>query len=524
MERFGSDMGPYAVAVVSSLTQQFWRAVAEDEGGGGGTADGGGTEEDGSGGALAGYSMLGAISTVLDAVSSLPELYPQLEELLFPIMEKYTSEDGLDVFEEITQLITYLTYYTPAITPRMWSLYPRLIACVDSWAMDYWRDVLLPLDNFISRGAEVFLTGSAPPVPGAPPLSLLDMTNRLLEKTMAPPPPSAPTTAAGACSDGESIGSLSLNEALICAAQLISVILQNCKGRVDHCVAPYLALITRQLPAAQAQTDDGEYEDREVYDSLLLAGADALFYNPALTLNALASSGTLSLFMGSLAKSIGEKRKTGLMRHFTRKSEKKVVALGLSAVLGVPLAQLPPGVGNTLGQVTAAVLQLLQALKRQEQATAGTVEIRSEDSSGSDGLRRFGGGGSGNESDNESDDDGEDEDLSPEELVRRAMAAQRRAGFDDVDDDDWDSGEDWSEDDEEDGADVFSPLDKLSPYVFFAETLQGVQMGDAAAFRAITGGMDGATQAAVQEMMTYANEVKTAEMNAAVANGGGVQQ
>jgi hypothetical protein len=527
VERFGSDMGPYAVGVVTALTQQFWRAIAEEEngaGGGGGEDDEGGNPNSFSdGAALAGYSILRAISTVLDAVSSLPELYPQLEELLFPILEKYSSEAGLDVFEEITQLITYLTYFAPAITPRMWTLFPRLVDCLDTWAIDYWRDVLLPLDNYISRGTEIFLTAPAAPVvpasAGQTPVSLLDMTNRTLEKALSRKEKSGNGNGNGGFNEDDSWeGTESLNEAVVCASQLMSVILQNCRGRVDHCVGPYMALIVGQIHGAAASASaGGEEMDREVLDALLVTGADALYYNPALTLSTLSSSGTLPIFMGTLAKAIGTKRKNGNMKHFNGKREKKIIILGLSAVLGIPSPQLPPGIGETLGQVTAAIVQLLIALKQQEDNKAGKIEIRDESGnsdSGSDGLSRFRrGGASGNESDDEEEDD-DDGDLSEEKIQRMIAASARRAGHGDADA--WDSDDEyWSEEDDED--DIGSPIDAISPYVFFAETVQSIQSTDPVTFNAITGGMDAGTVTAIQGMMAYASEIKTEQMAKAAA-------
>ena len=71
----------------------------------------GAEDEDDDIGALAAFGCLRAISTVLESVSTLTHLFPQLEEILFPIMHKMCSQDGQDVFEEVLQIISYCTYF-----------------------------------------------------------------------------------------------------------------------------------------------------------------------------------------------------------------------------------------------------------------------------------------------------------------------------------------------------------------------------------------------------------------------------
>ena len=44
-----------------------------------------------------------ALNTLLSCVSSLPELFPTLEELLFPLMQKMISTEGQDIFEEASR-------------------------------------------------------------------------------------------------------------------------------------------------------------------------------------------------------------------------------------------------------------------------------------------------------------------------------------------------------------------------------------------------------------------------------------
>ena len=77
----------------------------------------GAEDEDDDFGALAAFGCLRAISTVLESVSTLTHLFPQLEEILFPIMHKMCSQDGQDVFEEVLQIISYCTYFCEEVRP-----------------------------------------------------------------------------------------------------------------------------------------------------------------------------------------------------------------------------------------------------------------------------------------------------------------------------------------------------------------------------------------------------------------------
>ena len=64
---------------------------------------------------MAAYGCISALSTVLDSVSAMPALFPELEAILFPLMQRLTSTDGQDVFEEVLELISYFTYFSPGV-------------------------------------------------------------------------------------------------------------------------------------------------------------------------------------------------------------------------------------------------------------------------------------------------------------------------------------------------------------------------------------------------------------------------
>lgn len=83
-------------------------------------------DEEGAGddGAMAMYGCLRALSSVLDCVSGVESMFPQLEELLFPIMQRFCSSEGDEVLEEILELISYFTYFSPQVPPPSARLLP----------------------------------------------------------------------------------------------------------------------------------------------------------------------------------------------------------------------------------------------------------------------------------------------------------------------------------------------------------------------------------------------------------------
>jgi hypothetical protein len=68
---------------------------------------------------------------------------------------KTLASDDQDVYEEVLEIVSYLTYYSPSISLAMWQLYPIMCKALHDWAMDYFENILIPLDNYISRSTEV---------------------------------------------------------------------------------------------------------------------------------------------------------------------------------------------------------------------------------------------------------------------------------------------------------------------------------------------------------------------------------
>ncbi|KAG6514489.1 hypothetical protein ZIOFF_024849 [Zingiber officinale] len=315
VDRFGEEMAPYAIGLCQNLASAFWRCLDSSE-----------SDDDADdSGALAAVGCLRAISTILESVNRLPHLFVQIEPTLLPILQKMLTTDGQDVFEEVLEIVSYLTFYSPTISLEMWSLWSLIVDALGDWAIDFFDNILVPLDNFISRSTSHFLTCKDPDY------------QQSLWKTLS------------SIMSDQNIDDADIEP----APKLIEVVFQNCKGQVDHWVEPYLRITIERLRRA---------ERPYLKCLLMLVIADAFYYNPILTLGLLHKLGVAAEVFNLWFQMLQEVKKSGLRANFKREHDKKVSCLGLTSVLSLPADQLP---GEAFERVFKATLDLLVSYKDQ---------------------------------------------------------------------------------------------------------------------------------------------------------------
>ncbi|KAJ0261946.1 Importin beta-like SAD2 [Hirschfeldia incana] len=431
VDKFGEEMAPYAFGLCQNLAAAFWRCLNTSEA----------SDDSDDMGALAAVGCLRAISTILESVSSLPQLFVEIEPTILPILQKMLTIDGQDVFEEVLEIASYMTFYSPNISLGIWGLWPLIVEALLDWAIDYFPNILAPMDNFISRGTARFLTCKEPNYQQSlyNVLSTV-MTDRNIE-------------------DSE----------IEAAPKLIEVVFQNCKGHVDQWVEPYLRLTIDRLKRA---------ETSNLKSLLIQVVANMLYYNPSLTLGVLHNTGLASTVFDIWFQMLGQKKKSGLPANFKREHDKKVCCLGLTSLLALPGGQFPD---EALQRVFRATLDLLLAYKNQLAEAAKVTEIDYEDEM------------NGLESDEDEDDDGSDGEMGmddtedgdeAESMKLQKLAAQAKS-FRYVDEDDDDSYDDFSDDD------VFqSPIDEVDAFVFFVDAIRVMQASDAQRFQNLNQSLD----------------------------------
>ncbi|CAL5220954.1 g3058 [Coccomyxa viridis] len=460
VENFGSEMAPFAVGLCQHLSQAFWRLQesAEDD------------DADDGEGLMAAYGCMRALSTVLDSVSSMSTLFPELEAILFPLMQRLTSTEGQDVFEEVLELISYFTYFSPSISQRMWSLWPQIIQCFYEWAVDYLDHISGALENYVCKGTQHFLAGQNP--------SYLQQLNEMVEKALT---------------------TMDLNdEDAGNAPHLLDVVMQNCRGHVDSYIGSYISLALTRLPSA---------EQNLLKDKLMNVVANAIYYNPVLALQQLQQQGKLQHFFATWFQMVfAKKKKTEGPKHFRRLCDKKINALAMAAVLTVPDEALPREITAGLGQLMAGLLKLLTTLKAQQDVALDEDEDEEDDqeedlvSESEDEEGAFDADEAADEDGNLGDDEDADGGVDDAYIKRLERESRRLKGRRHEESD---SEDEWT--DEEDDSEA---LDTADPFLYFADTLRAVQMQHPARFQALTASMDGGSQAALQGMMQHAEEVR----------------
>ncbi|XWS22243.1 hypothetical protein CRYUN_Cryun29cG0017800 [Craigia yunnanensis] len=450
VDKFGEEMAPYALGLCQNLAAAFWRCMNTSE------AD----DEADDPGALAAVGCLRAISTILESVSRLPHLFVQIEPTLLPIMRRMLTTDGQEVFEEVLEIVSYMTFFSPTISLDMWSLWPLMIEALADWAIDFFPNILVPLDNYISRGTAHFLTCKEPDYQqGLWNMISSIMADKILEDNDIEPAP-----------------------------KLIEVVFQNCRGQVDHWVEPYLKITLDRLRRT---------EKSRLKCLLVQVIANTVYYNAALTLSILNKLCVTTEVFNLWFQLLQQVRKSGLRVNFKREHDKKVCCLGLTSLLTLPGEQLA---GEALGRVFRATLDLLVAYK--DQVAEAAKEEEAEDDDDIDGFQTDDDDEDGDGSDKEMGVDAEDGD-EVDSIRLQKLAAQAKAfrANDDVDDD---SDDDFSDDEE-----LQSPIDEVDPFVFFVDTIKALQASDSMRFQNLTQTLDFHYQALANGVAQHAEQRRT---------------
>ncbi|CAM9500194.1 unnamed protein product [Chrysoparadoxa australica] len=452
IDKFGDHIGPHAADLAQRLGTCFMAYAKESNEG---------EDEDA---ALAASQCIEAISTVLQSSHKMPELYPKMEAHIVPMLCTCLAgaSEYAEYLESTIEVVSYLTYYSPSISPALWSLFPLMYSAFEEYAFDYISNMSVPIaDNYISRGTDYFLTGHGPD--GRSYLELvLTISKKVLEDDRQ-----------------------NEKEARI-AIQLLMSVVQNCTGRVDHAISPILGMLIHRL--------DPRYEPLNpppVKSCLLEAILSCLHYNPKLTFDWCEVNGQTGPILNTLLVSFDKEG------YFESLLGRKLAVLGISSSMQLPSSSLPPVWMQSMPTLLSYVVKLLQSIKMDKE------EI--------DHIAQTDKNGTGDDDEAATDEEEEEEDDEEEEETSHAIGD----GDGDVkthEDEEWnnqvkmdanEAGAYFCYEDDYD-EDFESPIDNVDELLFFYKIFGEAYSREAAFYTGIQQAMAPNLQAECQDLINTA--------------------
>ncbi|EER18360.1 hypothetical protein Pmar_PMAR005270 [Perkinsus marinus ATCC 50983] len=426
---FSDAVGPYASQAVNHLVPTFLRQMKAEE-----------TDDDTS---MAAMGTIQTILSLMDSVFKNPAALGQCEQSVCGLLDALFTPDGIDYFEDGLEILTGVTFTAPQPLPEsLWRYYCLIHQAVcggnlpgheltgplsEGWAADYLENMLGPLDNYLSRGTQTWLTGVGPTG-----MRYTEMLFAIVKKGME----------------------MQDDYAAAQSAKMAALVFENCKaGQADDWLEPYVGL----LATAMKSCDKSKGKQDELR-WIIYAFVMMLWYSP----NALvAVLDKHNLTLDVLSAII---QGAGLLRSH---DEKKALILALGNLLR-SMPQLPAHVQGTCKKVVQTAYEQCKEvhtmrLKAKEKA-AHRGDDDEDDDDDSDWV----------EEDDEGliQDLGDDEDASASRQVKlmqevRAQLMAVLAG--EADDDDEDDSD--YDDDEDDDENKTSALDRYDEFIYLGETL-----------------------------------------------------
>ncbi|ETV94333.1 hypothetical protein H310_11980 [Aphanomyces invadans] len=413
IDQFAEEIGPYAVQLIEKLVDCFNQFAKE------------GDEDDDA--CMTAASCLDTVNTILYSIHNQPEYYPLFLDSLVPALTMIlSSDDYTEYLESALDVLVTLTFYSKSIAPSLWSLFPLLFTAYQSWAEDYTSNFVSVIDNYIGMDVASFLAGGIVSTTDGSRVSYLEMVFQM---------------AAGIFKRGDDQDDDDDRSAdLIGACKLLYSLLHNCiRHDINVCVPMIVQITCLKLSRSLKQ---------KVVTALFGVIASALHYNPILT---------LTTMEGFHATEPLVKAWLSHLPHLKKYLDQKMFVLGITAVLKLPLAELPASLQPHLHALLVGVVDKLRDIQTNEHDDDGSDNDERDDGLDEDEVEQLVDRGG-----YASDEDAEA--LQDAETAAFLREMTRRAG-----DDDDDEGYFFNMGDEEE---FTSELDNIDEFAVFLETAQ----------------------------------------------------
>ncbi|PNP49445.1 hypothetical protein THARTR1_09767 [Trichoderma harzianum] len=297
----------------------------------------------------------------------------------------------------------------------------------------------------------------------------------------------------------------------ICACKLAEAMMLSLRGSIDSCVEGFINMAMNILAGQEVKVKSYKIHLMEMV-------INAVHYNPMLTLQVLETNGWTNRFFSLWF---------GSMSSFSRVHDKKLCIVAISALLGLNHDQVPASISvgwpRLLQGITELFRTLPSAMRNREDALRDDFTLDAgydyvdEDEWDERDVAWNGDEEVGSAGDEESPETKDESAAYLEFLNEEAQKFSRV-----IDDDE-------EEELGEDSVLLESPLDKIEPYQLFRATLLKMQQDQPQFYANLASHLSGEEQGLIQDIIVKAEEVAQAQLQAqqaemiaphAAANGG----
>lgn len=294
-------------------------------------------------------------------------------------------------------ITSYLTYNGDSISPPMWSICGPLLHSLSDWAADFIREISIPLHNYLSKGMPQFIQGS---YNGRSWVEILLNTIKTnFEINVAD-------------NDSDEV----YEPDVIVSSTLLSAFLLNAKISTPTAIDTLLPSIVNLIVTRLRTSSKSNSIKIKLLECLLAC----LYYNPYLTLQSIQSIG------GSDATAYVFGLLFEQLKHMTRDATQRLVVVGMSSLLLLPVSELPAIISSNLNTIFVHMVREVTSIEE-------TSAQQNQDDDGADdgGQDEDDGFEDGNDDGNNDDEDA-DGDFTAAGRLRRLQVPD--GGFDEDED------------------------------------------------------------------------------------------
>ncbi|KAI2741519.1 hypothetical protein DTO013E5_4433 [Penicillium roqueforti] len=473
VEVFSAELTPFAVALSEQLRDTYMRIVGElleRNASKGGDEDGYGDFLDDK--SITALGVLQTIGTLILTLESTPDVLLHLETILMPVISITLENKLYDLYNEIFEIIDSCTFASKTISPSMWQAFELIHKTFKAGAELYLEDMLPALDNYVAYGSDMLVQNPA----------YLDAMVGMVQDIFS----------------DEQVGGVDR----ICGCKLAETLMLNLRGHIDQYIPMFIEMAMRVIDAGEASTKSYRIHLMEMV-------INAIYYNPALSLQVMEAKGWTNKFFSTWFANID---------NFRRVHDKKLSIAAISSLLTLKAADVPVSVQQGWPRLLQGVTRLFQtlpaALKQREDATKESDFTLDDEDDEDDEDNDWDGDVEWDENEVEAAlEEGDVHDESAAYLDFLNQEAQKFGSYTDDDDDDMDEE-----------SLLETPLDKLEPYGMFKHVLLSLQQEQPQLYESLTKVLGHEEQQVIQGVFHEADaKAMVAAANAEAAAAAGMQ-